>query len=289
MLRNYPIQLCGAVNTSHLHDMSLAFDKKNSRLVYMETKATSEFWDKHWKDADLKKSILAGKNDFLVPVVTRLFLKPHKSVRVLEGGCGKGQYVYALSSLGYDAYGIDYAKNTIDQIQSVMPELKVSHGDVRNLPFPDSHFDGYWSLGVIEHFFDGYESIANEMSRVIKPGGYLFLTFPQMSPLRRMKARMGKYSTFEDSGSNRSKFYQFALDYRLVMNSLNNKGFKLSFRKTLDGMGGLKRELQSARFKKIFQLLEKSPSLWAKLLRITIDTLLAPFSGHTILMVLKKQ
>lgn len=269
--------------------MPLAYDKKNSRLVYMETKATSEFWDKHWKDADLKKSILAGKNDLLVPVVTRFFLKPHKSVRVLEGGCGKGQYVYALSVRGYDAYGIDYAKNTVDQIRSILPELRVSYGDVRNLPFPDYHFDGYWSLGVIEHFFDGYESIANEMSRVIKPGGYLFLTFPQMSLLRRMKARLGKYSTFEDTESNRSNFYQFALDYRLVTADLKRKGFQLVFHKALDGMGGLKREINSSYFSTFFRSLERNKSLFIKIIRLFFDIIFAPFSGHTILLVLKKQ
>jgi SAM-dependent methyltransferase len=269
--------------------MSLCYDKKNRRLVYIETSATSDFWDNHWKDSDLKKSILSGKNDFLVPLVTRIFLKPSKSIRILEGGCGKGQYVYALTTQGYDVYGIDYAMNTVDQVRSVMPELKVSLGDVRNLPFPTDHFDGYWSLGVIEHFFGGYDEIANEMSRVIKPGGYLFLTFPQMSPLRRCKASLGKYPDFEDTESNRSNFYQFALDSKLVIASLESKGFKTCFRKSLDGMGGLKREVKFPMLKKFYILLENNSSYWAKFTRIALDLILAPFSGHTILIVLKKR
>lgn len=268
--------------------MPLAYDRKHSRLVYMETKATSEFWDKHWKDVDLKKSILAGKNDFLVPVVTRFFLKPHQSTRVLEGGCGKGQYVYALSTRGYDTYGIDYAKNTVDQIRSVMPELKVSYGDVRKLPFPDNHFDGYWSLGVIEHFYEGYEDITNEMSRVIKPGGYLFLTFPQMSLLRRVKAHLNMYPKFEDTEINRSNFYQFALDYRLVVADLKKGGFQLVIHKALDGMGGLKRELHSPYFSTFFRSLERNKSLFVKIIRLFLDIIFAPCSGHTILLVLKK-
>ncbi|TXI34731.1 MAG: methyltransferase domain-containing protein [Candidatus Moraniibacteriota bacterium] len=269
--------------------MPLSYDRSNHRLVYTETKATSDFWDNHWKDSDLKKSILSGKSDFLVPLVTKLFLKPGQSVRILEGGCGKGQYVYALTSRGYDAYGIDYAKDTIDQIKSVMPELKVSFGDVRNLPFPNDHFDGYWSLGVIEHFFEGYESIANEMSRVIKPGGYLFLTFPQLSVLRRVKARLGKYPDFQDTELNRSHFYQFALDYKIVAAHFKRRGFRLVFHKTLDGMGGLKRELGSEDFSQFFRSLEKNRSFFAKLVRLCLDIILAPFSGHTILLVLKKK
>ena len=32
-------------------------------------------------------------------------------------------------------------------------------------------------LGVIEHFYDGYEDVLDEIYRVIKDRGYLFLVF----------------------------------------------------------------------------------------------------------------
>lgn len=47
--------------------------------------------------------------------------------------------------------------------------------DVRKLQFADGFFDGYWSLGVIEYFWEGYNEIVNEVKRVIKPGMFSVL------------------------------------------------------------------------------------------------------------------
>ena len=63
------------------------------------------------------------------------------------------------------------------------PELHPVLGDVRNLPLEDDSVDGYWSLGVIEHLYDGYGDIFREMYRVIRRDGYLFLTFSHMERL----------------------------------------------------------------------------------------------------------
>ena len=58
-------------------------------------------------------------------------------------------------------------KMELKKIKLHWPQLDVSYGDVRALEFEDDSFDGYWSLGVIEHFPDGYEDIGQEMTRVI--------------------------------------------------------------------------------------------------------------------------
>jgi len=42
------------------------------------------------------------------------------------------------------------------------------------LKFPNNFFDGYWTLGVIEHFWEGYNQIIEEAKRVIKPGDIYF-------------------------------------------------------------------------------------------------------------------
>ena len=94
---------------------------------------------------------------------------------MLQGGCGLGDKVHSLDKVGFEAYGIDFAPNVVSMINENWPHLDVRQGDVRKLPFEDDFFDGYWSFGVIEHFFIGFDEILEEMARVIKPGGYLFL------------------------------------------------------------------------------------------------------------------
>jgi len=63
---------------------------------------------------------------------------------------------------------------------------------------------------VIEHFWEGYNEILKEAKRVLKPKGYLFLTFPYMSPLRKFRANLGLYRILDfNNKSKNDDFYQF--------------------------------------------------------------------------------
>ena len=179
--------------------MKVFYDKENNRLVYIGKAATSEYWDEHWlSNKDLKQIVTRGSR--FVVKITKKYLR--KGSKILEGGCGIGDKVYTLQKAGYDAYGVDYAETTVKRVKELFPDLKIRVADVRRLPFEDGFFDGYWSLGVIEHFYEGYDEIALEMKRVLRKGGILFLTCPVMSPLRRLKAKMGLYPLFKEEKRN---------------------------------------------------------------------------------------
>ncbi len=68
-----------------------------------------------------------------------------------------------MQAHGYQSAGVDFAKETIERVKEIIPKLDVRVGDVRDLQFPDNYLTGYWSLGVIEHFWDGYYDILEEM------------------------------------------------------------------------------------------------------------------------------
>ena len=110
-------------------------------------------------------------------------------------------------------------------VKKYAPELKVCIGDVGELPFKNRYFDGYWSLGLIEHYYYGFESMLKEMYRVLRPSGYLFLTFPSMNMLRSMKARLGKYEIVpKDYNPNTDNFFQFALNADDVIDFIESCG-----------------------------------------------------------------
>lgn len=99
----------------------------------------------------------------------RKYLPGEKGI-ILEGGCGRAQHVYCMKYNGYNAVGVDFAERTVRAVNEAVPELDVRKCDVRNLPFRDGEIAGYWSIGVIEHFWDGYNEILDEMARVIRDG-----------------------------------------------------------------------------------------------------------------------
>ena len=156
---------------------------------------TPDYLDRIKETAQLTEPTMLGIDTY-VTRITRKYLRPVDGV-ILEGGCGDAVHVAALAASGYRCIGIDSAEQTVSALQSAFPELDVRLGDVRHLDFDDAAFAGYWSIGVIEHFWDGYGPIVQEMSRVVRTGGYLFLTFPYMSPVRRLKARLGLYPRLE--------------------------------------------------------------------------------------------
>lgn len=55
-------------------------------------------------------------------------------------------------------------------------------GDVSALPFEAERYDIVLSTQVLEHVQDP-QKVCSEMARVLKPGGHLFLTTPQSSPI----------------------------------------------------------------------------------------------------------
>ncbi len=268
--------------------MEIRYDKKTKRLLYFKT-LSSHNWDRQWNTFDIKHTSENLSKYNLIRRITQKYLDTHDGP-IIEGGCGLGQFVYSLTEAGYNCIGIDTAEGTIAKIKQIFPHLDVKHMDVNRLDFPDNYFVGYWSLGVIEHFRNGYDEIIDEMFRVIKPGGYIFLTVPAMSLLRRYKALSGQYPILsKDSGSNENKnFYQFVLCPDRVIKDFCERRFIFLKSGFMYGIKGLKDEISVLR--KPIEFLDKvrHKNIITKLLVLVLDCILAPIAGHTCIFIFQK-
>lgn len=265
--------------------MDKFFDPSNNRLVYIGNNASTQFWDSHWEKYNLEHTIKSARLNRMIRVPTRKYLP--KGSRLLEGGCGLGQNVWSLHKSGYDVYGVDFAKATVEKINRAIPELQISFGDLRSLEFESDYFDGYWSLGVIEHFYDGYDAILNEMKRVIKSGGFLFLTFPCMSKFRVKKSGQGRYLLWKESRDLLDNFYQFALPVHHVVSKFQDQGFRLVKSQPIAGLKGFKDEIEHKQLKSRLQKLYDSKCISGRVLAWGLDQLLAPFAGHSHFLIFK--
>lgn len=262
------------------------FDPVKKRLVYVGSKATPDFWDEHWKpDGEIRSEIKKIRKTF-ASEVTKKFLRPEDGC-LLEGGCGRGFNVISLINNGYKCAGVDYAPKTVEALNRVFPEIEIKLADVRCLPFEDAFFAGYWSWGVIEHFYDGYEDALDEIYRVIKDEGYLFLVFPYMSFFRKLKAVLGFYPLWR-SAYRHENFYQFALNAHSVIGDFRNKGFVLVKALPFDGIKGIKDEMMFT--KPLFQRMYsyEGGNVLLKMAIMIINLAVSPFAGHSILLILRK-
>ena len=263
--------------------MERYFDRENIRLIYSGENATRCYWDNLWTKEIRKQNIENTINPFVVRN-TKKYLS--KGSLLLEGGCGRGQYVYLLNKAGFETYGVDFAEKTVKWANTNFPELNISVGDVRNLSFPDNVFDGYWSFGVIEHFFNGYHEIALEMFRVLRPGGYLFMTVPTMSPLRKFLAKSGKYREWKGDIKIQEKFYQFALNSDSVIQEFQDTGFKKIAVKPYGGLKGFKDEVKI--FRPLFQYIFDSSYVPIKAIKKILDFCFEQFAAHMSFYIFQK-
>ena len=270
--------------------MKIVYDSPLKQLVCYRNSAKDSFWDSHWNDTDILRTYKSMSKYSLVGRITRKYLRLQDGP-ILEGGCGVGQFVYSLSEAGYKCIGIDTAAETIKRARKANPSLNLKVMDIRMLEFPDEYFAGYWSLGVIEHFFEGYDDILNEMYRVVKPGGYIFVTVPIMSLLRRLNAFCGVYeiaSAERENEFSKDDFYQFVLPNKRIIADFENKGLELIEMRNKGGIKGLADEVMILKAPSKFISSMRNKNFFCKCLVKLLDVVLSPVTGHMRLFVFKK-
>lgn len=260
------------------------FDAKNNRLFYLDRVANKDFWDEKW-EVEAQKTFANPPRHRATVRLTLRYLQA--GARVLEGGCGLGDLVNALHNAGFKAEGIDYAPKIVAAIQQHWPHLSIREGDVHHLPVADGYYDGYWSIGVIEHFPHGYEAIGVEMRRVLRQGGYLFVSFPSLNPFRQAQARARRYPTTTEPVQTMADFFQFALDPGQVQAEFTALGFELVGQQGMGTLQGLAEDLSV--MAAVERVLSRFPRRVSTVLSMSLDILLGRYAGHSCLFVMRKK
>jgi SAM-dependent methyltransferase len=138
-----------------------------------------------WNNRDIETEVRVIQTREIVPVIEK-YIDP--SFKLIEAGCGLGGWVSYFSKKGYNITGIEYDMRIVEQAKVLDPDIKIICSNVVKLESDDNSFDGYISLGVIEHFEGGPLEALSEAKRVLKPAGLILLSVPLLTPLRRILA-----------------------------------------------------------------------------------------------------
>ena len=97
-----------------------------------------------------------------------------KGMRLLDFGCGTGNYLLTLQEKGYtNLFALDKDEKMIN-IATERTGVTVKIGSHLDIPFEDSFFDSIMLVAMI-HFVDDLDSLFVNLSRVCKKGGRIVI------------------------------------------------------------------------------------------------------------------
>jgi SAM-dependent methyltransferase len=105
-----------------------------------------------------------------------------RTTRILDAGAGVTFFPYFLADR-HERIEIECADSdrTLAQIHAAVrsassDRVHFGEADLRTLPYSDRSFDAVYCLSVLEHTHR-YDSVVEELHRVLRPGGMLIVTF----------------------------------------------------------------------------------------------------------------
>ncbi|NBI05848.1 class I SAM-dependent methyltransferase [Senegalia massiliensis] len=104
--------------------------------------------------------------------------KPFKGMKVLDIGCGTGNFSIRLKELGCEVIGVDISDEMLNVARKKAKEKNLDidflNMDIYNLEFDNESFDAVFSMAAFEFIKDTKKAI-DEVFRVVKPNGQILV------------------------------------------------------------------------------------------------------------------
>ncbi|MHC4394846.1 MAG: class I SAM-dependent methyltransferase [Planctomycetota bacterium] len=102
--------------------------------------------------------------------------------KILDIGCGNGRFLGYLIEHGFTGYGIELSGKAADRAAQI-PNLQLKVGHLTKDQFDNDSFDGICMWHVFEHLTGPKETL-QIIQKILKPGGYLMMSLPNISSLQ---------------------------------------------------------------------------------------------------------
>lgn len=137
--------------------------------------------------------------------------------KVLDIGCGKGEYLKELQIKNWETYGIDISPSAAKECKKY--GLKIFVGELIEATFPDGHFDAITMRHSIEHMHQPSE-VLMEIHRILKDNGILLIEVPNINSI---EAKIFKEHWYQIDCPRH--IYHFSP--KTIKLLLNNNGFRM--------------------------------------------------------------
>jgi SAM-dependent methyltransferase len=152
----------------------------NCHFIFVNPRPTEECLLKLYSNKEINRAFKAHHEpvEYELPVLSKLIWNIQNVVpggELLEVGCGRGDFLRVAQAHGFSVTGCDM----FGEQQPVFEGISFREGPLTSAKFPDNAFDVVVMRNLLEHLFDPNVEI-NEIRRILKPNGYVFLKVPNV-------------------------------------------------------------------------------------------------------------
>jgi ubiquinone/menaquinone biosynthesis C-methylase UbiE len=131
---------------------------------------------------------------------------------VLEVGCGTGLLLRRMAGFARSVRGVDLSPGMLERARA--RGLEVVEASATDLPFAADSFDVACSFKVLAHVRDIQRALA-EMTRVVRPGGYVLAELYNPLSLRGLVKRIGPAGAISDVATEHDVYTRFDPPWRI--------------------------------------------------------------------------
>ena len=118
------------------------------------------------------------------------FLGAPPGALILDAGCGSATGSVLQARRGFRVQAVDFSESALRRARAnvqkaaLCDQIQIQQEDLLSLSFPDSTFDYILCWGVLMHIAEAEQALS-ELSRVLKPGGFLVISEINLRSLQR--------------------------------------------------------------------------------------------------------
>ena len=150
-------------------------------FIYTNPYLLSEEGKDFYRDPDQYRSSCSAKEEEMFKETLSLINRIAAKGRLLDIGCGKGEFLALAKESGWEACGVETSGELADYSQRRYG-LKIENVPLEDAGYPDRHFDIITLNMVLEHI-DEPNDLIKEVYRISKEDGAVIIEVPNMNSL----------------------------------------------------------------------------------------------------------
>jgi len=124
-----------------------------------------------------------GYFEWLSPDRTRRINRMRPQGKMLDIGCGKGEFLSAMSKIGWDVYGNDISPDNCNYVRNTLGLKNIHCGQFESIDLPEKYFDVITLINVLEHLKEPRQTL-QKIHRLLKDDGIVVIESPDFNSMQ---------------------------------------------------------------------------------------------------------